>query len=513
MRRGGVLVLVGVGLLLIPIIGRSLWYYRGFYQPPDQIPLPPFSEITIPSLPVQSGESISTGSALEDTTTARVVLIDTAHSNRFDVSELETLTRQLSARGASVQLLDSNASFDQLGLEGRLKFVSAFIVISPFESFAASEVEAVRRFVERGGRLLVILDPTRSSSDSDIFGFGDFSAGADIAVANQLLEPLDLAFSDDYLYDLVENEGNFRNVFFETFGESPLTDGLDTVTMYAARSVFTEAGTPLIVGGETVFSSKTDMGGGLSVAAASPNMRALALGDLTFLQPPYDGVTDNRQLINNLAEFLITGEREPVLADLPFVFNRPVAVVQSGDFSLQAETLAAYEAIKNTLNAVGTELIFVDDPPPAADQPPLDADHPPQDPDRLVLGLFDPDPDLSEALAPFEITFPSDDPDGLLHVPGFGALNPAGIGVVGVVRVEGLTTLVLLAEDEEKLVSLLETMSFDLLEGCLLNGAYGLCVVGEGEGFDSNDEFDDEFDDEFEDEFEFDLDFEEPFSE
>jgi hypothetical protein len=207
---------------------------------------------------------------------------------------------------------------------------------------------------------------------------------------------------------------------------------------------------------------------------------------MTFLQPPYDGVTDNRQLIENLANFLITGEREPVLEDLPFVFNGPVTVIQSEDFALQAETLAVFEGMKSTLNAVGTELIFAEDSP--------------KEGDRLVLGLFDPDADLDEYLAPFEITLPSDDPDGLLHVPGFGALNPAGIGVVGVVREEGLTTLTLLAEDEEKLISLLESMSFDLLEGCLLNGAYGLCKVGEGEGFGSNDEF------------EFDLDFEEAFS-
>ena len=123
MRRGVFLVLVGAGLLLIPIISRSLWYYRGFYQPPDQIPLPSFSEITIPGLPVHSGDSISAGSELQESTASRVILIDTAHSNQFKVSELETLTRQLSARGAAVQLLDSNASFDQLGLEGRLKFV------------------------------------------------------------------------------------------------------------------------------------------------------------------------------------------------------------------------------------------------------------------------------------------------------------------------------------------------------------------------------------------------------
>ena len=491
MKRNGILVLVGVGLLLIPIIGRSLWFYRGTYQPPDQIPIPQFSEIMVPGLPAQGEQTSSPEIELQN---EPVVLIDTSHSNRFDVSELDTLTRQLSARGASIQLLDSNASFDSLGLEGRLKFASAYIVVSPFEPFSASEVEAVRRFVEQDGRLLVILDPTRSSSDS--FDLDDFSNGVDITVANQLLEPLDLAFSDDYLYDLLENEGNFRNVFFESFNENPLTEGLDIVTMYAARSVFTEAGTPLILGGESVFSSITDTGGGHSVATASPDLRALALGDLTFLQPPYDGVTDNGQLINNLADFLIAGVREPALENLPFIFNESVAVVQSGDFALQAETLSAIEATKSALNAAGIELILAADPPEGAD--------------LLVLGLFDPDPDLDDFLEPLEITLPSDDPDGLLHVPGFGALSPTGIGMVGVVRVDGLTTLALLAEDEEKLVSLLEAMSLDLLDGCLLNGAYGLCKVGEGEGFGASEEFESE---EFEsEEFEIDLDFEEVFS-
>ena len=486
MKRGAILILVGMGLLLIPVVGRALWFYRGSYQPPDEIPLPAFSEITIPQPPLGKARSLPEERPMP---IASVVLIDTAHSNRFDVSELETLLRALSARGASVQVLDSNAEFDELGLEGRLKYVGAYIVVAPFESFAASEVEAVSRFVERDGRLLVILDPTRSSSDPELFDFTDDANGGDVAAANQLLEPLDLAFSNDYLYDLVENEGNFRNVFFETFNESPLTKDLATLTMYAARSVYTEAGTLLVMGGETVFSSITDSGGGLPVAALSPNQAALALGDLTFLQPPYDSVTDNRQFIENLADYLIAGDREVALEDLPFIFTGPVAVVQSEDFALQAETLSALEAVKGALRAAGIELIFPEEPPP--------------DGDRLVLGLFDPDPDLEDYLALLEITLPPDDPEGLLHVPGFGALNPAGIGVVGVARDEGGTTLALLAEDTERLVSLLESMALDLLEGCLVQGTYGLCKVGEGEGFGATDDLD---------EFEFDLEFEEAFS-
>ena len=135
------------------------------------------------------------------------------------------------------------------------------------------------------------------------------------------------------------------------------------------------------------------------------------------------------------------------------------------------------------------ELIFPEKPPP--------------DGDRLVLGLFEPDPDLEDYLAPLEITLPSDDPEGLLHVPGFGAPNPAGIGVVGVARNDEYATLALLAEDAERLVSLLESMGLDLLEGCLVQGAYGLCKVSGGEGFGAADELD---------EFEFDLEFEEVFA-
>ncbi len=53
-------------------------------------------------------------------------------------------------------------------------------------------------------------------------------------------------------------------------------------------------------------------------------------------------------------------------------------------------------------------------------------------------------------------------------MPGFGAFNPAGIGVVGVARDEGGTTLALQGEDVERLVSFLESTGLDLLERCLV---------------------------------------------
>ena len=155
----------------------------------------------------------------------------------------------------------------------------------------------------------MIADPTRGSRfDSVTF-------------ANSLVIPFDLTFSDDYLYNLIEYEGNYRNVLFRKFAADPLTQGLGTVALYATHSVGTTTGTPLVQGDENTLSSRTDTGGHLAALALSANQQVLALGDLTFLTPPYYQVADNAVLINRLAQFLLGGQRTPTLADFPFVFS------------------------------------------------------------------------------------------------------------------------------------------------------------------------------------------------
>jgi hypothetical protein len=332
----------------------------------------------------------------------------------------------------------------------------------------------------------VVLDPTRTGSGFDIFGFLILSASEDVSTANQLLESFDLSFSDDYLYNLMENEGNFRNVLLRDFGDHPLTVGLQTVALYAARSVQTVNGTPLLSGDAGTLSSLTDTGGGLAAAALGPSAQTLALGDLSFMTPPYDMVADNARFIQNLAEFLLGGERRPDLHNLPFVFSGPVSVVQSADFSLQAETLVALQGMSTALLPAGVSLTF----PEAA----------PSEGDLLVLGLFEPDPELEELIEPLGLVLPAEASDGRLEAPGFGSFNPAGIGFVGLASSEAGATLVLLASDQAGLVSLLETVGLGLLSDCLISGTSALCQVGEGAGLGASDPLG------------FDLSFEETFS-
>ena len=59
-------------------------------------------------------------------------------------------------------------------------------------------------FVRRGGRLLILTDPTRSAVSYDYYGYGSATVMADVIAANSLLAPYDIAFVDDYLYNMTE---------------------------------------------------------------------------------------------------------------------------------------------------------------------------------------------------------------------------------------------------------------------------------------------------------------------
>lgn len=465
-------VWIALGLVALPILVRTLWHYRGIYRPATPIQVPSFLDFIPPQPPVQ--QALPNAGETEgpaETGPRKVVLFDQAHSNHFEMAELNSLTSALSTRGARIEVLDSSFAFDELGLDGRLKYASAYVVVAPFDVFAPTDVGVVERFVERGGRLLVILDPTRTGSNVDLFGFVTLSASEDVAAANQLLEPFDLVFSDDYLYNLLENEGNFRNVLVREFADDPTTAGLQTIALYAGRSVRTNLGTPLLLADSATFSSLTDSGGGLAAAAFGSNSAALALGDLTFLTAPYNSVADNALFIQNLAGFLLGGERQRDLRVFPFVFSGELAVIQSANFKLQAETLVGLQRMSTSLELAGVELSFPEETPTEGD--------------LLVLGSFELDPAIQDLIDPLELVLPAEHPDGQLTVPGFGSFNPTGIGIVGLVVGEDRTTMVLLAEDQASLVSLLETVGSGLLSDCLLSGTYALCQVGEGQGFNS----------------------------
>jgi hypothetical protein len=86
-------------------------------------------------------------------------------------------------------------------LENSLKYASSYVVISPSLPFSSTEINLIRSFVQRGGRLAVFTDATRGTL------FYDYVSGAtivtpDINAVNPLLSNFGISFNNDYLYTL-----------------------------------------------------------------------------------------------------------------------------------------------------------------------------------------------------------------------------------------------------------------------------------------------------------------------
>ena len=261
MRRGIIAIIVVLLLLTLPTAARYLQYYQlGSTErtpPPDYNPAEEVESVGVPaSNPFVDEPEVGDG----------IVLLDEAHDNLFELDDIASLTSRLSARGMSLR------SFSGGDLARTLRAVNAFVVIAPTAEFSQAEVQAVTQFVERGGRLMLVGDPTRFNvvfDESDPFAI-DIIIQTDEIPLNSLANPFDITFLGDYLYNTEENEGNFRNIILTEagFDESALTAGLESVVFYGAHSLQVgPTAEALLAGDDRTWSSATDRPGGLTLGA------------------------------------------------------------------------------------------------------------------------------------------------------------------------------------------------------------------------------------------------------
>ena len=439
---------IALALLILPSIVRGGWLYGSQSTRPSSVAVPEYSNVTESLPPLATPQAPEPAGKLP----GKIVLVDLAHKNLFSVSELEALTKELTGLGARLQTIENS---DLLGQS--LKHADAYVIVAPATTFTLDEVRQAQRFVDQGGRVLALVDPTRFSLSSD-----------GLSGPNSLLASFDLAFSDDYLYNLVENEGNYRNVLLKKFADSPLTAGLSTVAFYAAHSVNTATGTPLILTDEHTLSSRTDASGNLAAAALSADGQVLAIGDLTFITAPYYQVSDNSRLIAHIAEFLVSGERSYGLADAPFIFTRPVTVLPTKNVTLTADLVKSFGQLQMTLKT--------------ADIPSSLSDKPAEDADLIVLGTYSPTEDLLPYLLPFaaDLNLPpesklTDRRSVSIPVPGLGNVVKQGIGLMLFSRTEERTTLILLADDPGWLSDLVNVLASGVQPDCVIQKQMALC--------------------------------------
>lgn len=267
-------------IISIVFLAQLLFFYRGVYLP--HVKMPDYLSIDVKSsMPIETTDNFTRGSG--------IVLIDLSHKNNFKVENLDILLSRIIARG-----YDVDYSREDFHLEEKLPDATSLVVISPTSSYSSDDVLAVRKFVDEGGRLLMLSEP---AGENEI---------------NSLASDFGILFWNDYLYNLNENDGNFKHIYLTEFAENDITKGLNRIVFYTSCSVF---GDGIIFTDTDTYSSSSGAKGRYSVAVMTGDSQVLAAGDATFLSEPYN-VLDNNRLINNIADFLAPPDKTAKPKDL-----------------------------------------------------------------------------------------------------------------------------------------------------------------------------------------------------
>ena len=405
MRKGLIYLSVFLLLLVIPSGVRLLRYYN--WRDVDRIQPPPYAPENVPQVPTPAMAAFVD----EPQTGKGLVLLDQAHENSFTADEISYLDGRLSARGYEILPYSGGE------LATALRPVNAFVVITPLRPFSREEIQAVSDFVARGGRLLLIGDPTRFNLilDEDPLSF-NFTFETDRLPLNSLANEFDIIFNDDYLYNTVENEGNFRNIILKEtgFADTALLTELEQIVFYGSHSLQVgPTGSVLLAGDDNTWSSATDRPGELALAATSREGQVLALGDVHFLFAPYYTVFDNSRFIAHIADFLTeTTSRRFVLADFPYFFGGPVSLVYTGAPDLGPDAFDEIIALQEAFRQVDQDLMLASAPDP--------------DGDTLYLGLYNQSEEVAELLASADIALTIDPPLLVTEVISSGSGETAG---------------------------------------------------------------------------------------
>ncbi len=455
--------------LLLPVILRFAWFFPGFFLA-GSVATPDYAKLEMPRAPISTAAAAATPQA-----SAGTVLLDSDHSNRFTLDEIQPFADALTQRGAHLVL---NTDTDQLATQ--LKSASSYVVISPSEAFSPSDIGLIESFVARGGRLVVVTDATRGVVEYDYMGYAVGTA-SDVDFVLPLLAPYGLSVNADYLYDLGSNEGNFRNVYLKAAPGSDLVAGIGTVAFYGAHSVTTQGGSALLLGSQGTLSSTTDAlpdeasQDGWAAAAISKDGSVLALGDFSFLMSPYDLVADNQLLIARVADFMLK-PREPSLSDFPYVFHGPVVnLLVTSEFQMSAEMTDAVGELQSTLADSGYELTTALQAPAQGDLIVLGTYN------MVELGSMTSSAILQDYVRPFGLH--TDIFGAFFTLPPLAKVGTAGNGALLFRSAPGGNTLVLLAASAEDMKSLLSEISDGDLAGCLTQGNVAVCSIGYGGSF------------------------------
>ena len=293
-------------IVLLPLFAAAVFAGVFFYFYQGDYDAPPSTDIPYHEIPARSAVSGKVADSPGGQERRGLLLVDAQHVNAFEEREIISLSSKVADRGFDVEFVG-----DFFGVEGspeaglplqelaaKLRQADSFAVILPRAGFTEAEAALVESFVDKGGKLLLVSDPSRPQQ------------------INTLAERFGLDFQPDYLYNTVENDLNFRNIFVRDFQPDELTAGLDAVVLYMAGSIRSPGPGLAFIDANTK-SSLLESAGDHSPMAWGDSRNVLALADLSFMVPPQDSLQDNDRLVSNIADYLTGSERTYDLADFP----------------------------------------------------------------------------------------------------------------------------------------------------------------------------------------------------
>lgn len=242
--------------------------------------------------------------SMDSDASGKTVLVDVGHANGVSETDLEPLLSTLAENGHQIRFYRGQ----RRSLNESLRSADAFLVVSPRERFTSDELAGVEAFTDAGGRVLVMGDPPSVQATGGLLlGLGGVQeTGPQTA---SLGSTYGIAYGSGYLYNMADNDNNFKSIYARPAGGSDLTDGVDRVVMRGAVPIRTAGATRALVASQGTQLSTTRETGQYAVVVRNDDIAAV--GDTEFLTRENANVADNEELIGNLADFLVDGEKTP----------------------------------------------------------------------------------------------------------------------------------------------------------------------------------------------------------
>lgn len=265
------------------------------------------SDEAVATAPDESGDLSMSADA-----SGKVVVIDMAHARSVDREALAPLISTLTENGATVKY---HVGKRQNGrpLNASLQSADAYVALGAQQRYTESELNGLAAFSDAGGRVLLLNEPKEASpAGIGLFGMMPQQEGVTMPMA-PLASQYGLSYGNGYLYNMHEYDINYRSVYATPTGDSSLTNGVDRTVFYAAAPV--RGGDTVVTATEQTTLSQTRRQNTYGVVARSGNV--VAVGDTNIFTQEFLHRADNEQLVGNLLDFLVSGEKSP--ADVPKV--------------------------------------------------------------------------------------------------------------------------------------------------------------------------------------------------